>query len=168
MDSKTDGRRSQAPRKKKFGFEAMWTCDGAYEDNIRAGLTSRENRQESTLQFVFDSVQKCRLNLLKWSRSDFGRTHCQLAEKQQILQQLKELHPSEDTKHEIGRVCAQIDEWLIIDNVLVAYELHHFIKGRSRGRVAYASLKLEMSKAYNKVEWGYLRQFMLTLGFAER
>ena len=54
---------------------------------------------------------------------------------------------------------------LIIDNVLVAYEALHTMHGQKNGKTRSLALKLDVSKAYDKVEWNFLNQIMLKLGF---
>lgn len=56
---------------------------------------------------------------------------------------------------------------LIIDDVLVAYEALHMIHGQKKGKTRNLALKLDVSKAYDRVEWSFLRRIMLKLGFPE-
>lgn len=53
---------------------------------------------------------------------------------------------------------------LITDNVLVAYECTHYLR-RKKGKAGACAIKLDMAKAYDRVEWEYLRKVMLKLGF---
>ena len=57
---------------------------------------------------------------------------------------------------------------LIIDNVLVAFETMHHINMKNGGKKGEMALKLDMSKAYDRVEWGCLDKIMEKLGFESR
>ena len=56
---------------------------------------------------------------------------------------------------------------LITDNVLLAYETLHTIHCRKKGKKGYMALKLDVSKAYGRVEWPFLEGVMQRLGFPE-
>jgi len=53
---------------------------------------------------------------------------------------------------------------LITDNILIAYEVFHSMINQ-RTRNGSMAIKVDMSKAYDRVEWSFLRQVMLKLGF---
>lgn len=63
---------------------------------------------------------------------------------------------------------AFIPGWLITDNVLVAYESIHTMKKRKKGKNASCAVKLDMLKAYDRVEWHYLEAMMIKLGFCDK
>ena len=54
---------------------------------------------------------------------------------------------------------------LITDNVLVAYEVMHIMNNRWMGRKGQLALKFDVSKAYNQMEWHFLKCLLLKLGF---
>ncbi|KAM1182996.1 hypothetical protein ACFX19_001426 [Malus domestica] len=52
---------------------------------------------------------------------------------------------------------------LISDNSLIASELGHYLHNLRRGKQGYLALKLDMSKAYDRVVWSFLKRIMLQL-----
>ena len=57
---------------------------------------------------------------------------------------------------------------LITDNILVAYECFHYLKKKKTGKDGFLGLKLDMSKAYDRVEWQFLERMMSKMGFPRR
>ena len=55
---------------------------------------------------------------------------------------------------------------LITDNVLLAYELTHHMQNKKSGSQGLAALKLGMSKAYDRVEWEFLKKMLCKIGLS--
>ena len=63
---------------------------------------------------------------------------------------------------------AFIPNRLIMDNIIIRYECLHKIrlsKGKKNGKVA---LKLDISKVYDRIEWGFLKVTMKRLRFTDK
>ncbi|XP_035544636.1 uncharacterized protein LOC118348020 [Juglans regia] len=56
---------------------------------------------------------------------------------------------------------------IITDNVMVAYEVLHSMKVSKKGKKGSMAIKLDMSKAYDRIEWPYVIAVMKRLGFCE-
>ena len=54
---------------------------------------------------------------------------------------------------------------LITDNALIAFECIHAIQNSSSARTNFCAFKLDLSKAYDRVDWCFLEKALLKLGF---
>lgn len=59
-------------------------------------------------------------------------------------------------------------ERLIIDNVLTAFEIMHYLNNKRIGMDCSMSVKLDTSKAFDRVEWCFIEAAMEKLGFHEK
>ncbi|KAL5545419.1 hypothetical protein UlMin_005106 [Ulmus minor] len=61
---------------------------------------------------------------------------------------------------------AFIPSRLILDNAIIGFKCLHAIKRRN-SKKNYMALKLDMAKAYNRVEWEFIQKTMNKLGFSD-
>ncbi|XP_019175849.1 PREDICTED: uncharacterized protein LOC109171175 [Ipomoea nil] len=54
---------------------------------------------------------------------------------------------------------------LISDNVLIASEVGHYLRRKQLGQVGWSALKLDMAKAYDRMEWSFVNDMLVGLGF---
>ena len=50
----------------------------------------------------------------------------------------------------------------------MAFEIIHHMKRKNKGKQGDVAFKIDISKAYDKIDWGFLRGIMLKLGFDNR
>ena len=62
---------------------------------------------------------------------------------------------------------AFIADILITDNILIAFESLHHMKTNCIGKKGFMAVKLDMSKAYDRVECSFLEKILLKLGFQD-
>lgn len=55
---------------------------------------------------------------------------------------------------------------LIIDNTLIMFDVNHYISGRTRGVVGYMALKLDVSRACDRIERSFLYKILIRLDFS--
>lgn len=63
---------------------------------------------------------------------------------------------------------AFVPERSILDNAMAAIDIVHYMKTKRKGKKYDAALKLDISKAYDRIEWDYLRDIMTKMGFSDR
>jgi hypothetical protein len=56
----------------------------------------------------------------------------------------------------------------ILDNAMAAIEIVHFMKTKTRGKQGEVALKLDISKAYDRLDWDYLRDIQNIMGFSQK
>ena len=63
---------------------------------------------------------------------------------------------------------AFLSKRFITDNVLIAFELMHYLDHKKEGKENFMTVKLDMSKAYNRVKWGFIKKVIEKMGFHEK
>jgi len=48
------------------------------------------------------------------------------------------------------------------------YEMTHYMRHKKKGKLGYVAVMLDMSKVYNRVEWIFLHDMMVKMGFNTR
>lgn len=54
----------------------------------------------------------------------------------------------------------------IFDIIMVAHEVIHVMKNKRNGNDGFVAAKLDISKAYGRIEWHYLREVLSAIGFS--
>lgn len=68
------------------------------------------------------------------------------------------IHPSQ---------AAYIPNRSIGDNIIVNYEIMHYMN-RKKGKTGFMTIKIDLAKAYDKVEWIVLTHIITCFGFADK
>lgn len=71
-------------------------------------------------------------------------------------------------KHLVSdRQSAFIEGRLLNDNALIAFEINHYMKRLTQGSNGMAGFKIDISKAYDRLEWDFIRNMLLKFGFSD-
>ena len=81
-----------------------------------------------------------------------------------LANRLKGILPSVVSKNQSAFQASRV----ITDNILMAFETLHYKNHHQTGKSGFMALKLDMSKAYDRVEWKYLEQMMKRMSFVDR
>ncbi|GJU10751.1 ribonuclease H [Tanacetum coccineum] len=60
---------------------------------------------------------------------------------------------------------AFVSDRVITDNAIIAFEVFHWLKKKKDGRKGALALKIDMSKAYDRVEWPFIQVVISKFGF---
>lgn len=60
---------------------------------------------------------------------------------------------------------AFVEGRLLTDNALIAFEINHYFKRRTQGVNGVAGLKIDVSKAYDRLEWSFIDHMLAKFGF---
>lgn len=55
----------------------------------------------------------------------------------------------------------------IHDNILITFELIHSMRNKTKWKTGEVALKIDISKAYDWVDWSYLERILRRMGFRE-
>uniref|UniRef100_A0A2N9G0A2 Endonuclease/exonuclease/phosphatase domain-containing protein n=1 Tax=Fagus sylvatica TaxID=28930 RepID=A0A2N9G0A2_FAGSY len=165
-------------RKRVFRFRAMWTMEEECKGVIDQAWNSEVSEGSPMFQVV-KKLKGCRGSLIAWSKllKDFTSSEVSQSLKQMyptkapssdgmsaifyqtyweivgleivskiLANRLKRVLPLVVSESQ----SAFVPGHLIIDNVLVAFEVMHSMSLKRRGRLGQMAIKLDMSKAYDK------------------
>lgn len=62
---------------------------------------------------------------------------------------------------------AFIEGRLLTNNAMVAVKVNHYMRQRTQGNKGIAALKIDISKAYDRLERGFIESMMIKFGFHE-
>lgn len=66
----------------------------------------------------------------------------------------------------IGTKAGLVPDRSILDNVMATIKIIHNMKFKVKGTLGDVAFKLDISKAYDIIDWNYLRGVMMEMGFS--
>ncbi|KAL0352330.1 UNVERIFIED_CONTAM: hypothetical protein Scaly_1621700 [Sesamum calycinum] len=115
---------------------------------------------------VLKQLSCSRSNVRKWLRKPDvvakGMEHLRVVVDASMVEEMLQPYTSTEVKKARWIISpvqsAFVPGRLISDNVLLSFELNHFLNTKTQGEWGWMVLKLDVSKAYDKVEWSFLEQ----------
>ncbi|XP_075649758.1 uncharacterized protein LOC142620243 [Castanea sativa] len=95
---------------------------------------------------------------------------------QKVTDEMNNVLTATFTEEEVEKALKQMeplkspgpDDRLISDNILVAFETLHYMRNHCTGKTGFMALKLDMSKAYDRVEWRFMEKVLYRMGFCDK
>ena len=56
----------------------------------------------------------------------------------------------------------------IIDNILLAHEIFDMLGKKKHHKIGYGALKIDISKAYDRVNWNFLKAVLISINFSDK
>ena len=56
----------------------------------------------------------------------------------------------------------------IVDNILIAHEIFDYLGKKRDRKKCFEALKIDMTKAYDRVDWSFLKAVLLAMNFNDR
>ncbi|KAA3488484.1 reverse transcriptase [Gossypium australe] len=169
--------------KRSFKFEAWRMLEESFVEEVRNIWDNSDGDLLQKLEEVRKGMMKRRSNLIFEIEKDkryweqrarinwlqFGDKNTTFFHKQATQRRRRNL--IQKLQFEDGRETEEICEMeaiailLISDNVLLAYEILYTLKQKKTEKKGYMVVKLDMSKAYNRVELNFIAAIMKLMGF---
>ncbi|KAJ1411645.1 hypothetical protein SESBI_20960 [Sesbania bispinosa] len=145
-----------------FKYEAIWEENEEVAEIIKDGW-KRDESVCNPAQTFLKRASSCRPALHNWYKRTFKDVDSQIAnlniDLQRILNQRK-LH--EELNETLVALVPKIQ-----NNLVIAQEVFHKLNQRTWPGKCYTAIKLDLSKAYDRLDWSYLNHILLAYGFSQ-
>ena len=56
----------------------------------------------------------------------------------------------------------------IIDNIIIAHKVFELLEKKRGRKTSFGALKIDMSKAYDRVDWTFLKAVLMSMNFSSK
>ncbi|XP_042483764.1 uncharacterized protein LOC122064115 [Macadamia integrifolia] len=141
---------------------------------------------------LHQNIQRCEPTFRKWNWSSFGHLQSRIKKLREDLLGIQSLPFSDDNQAMEEVISFNLAEALkleekfkltlddiisypqsafvsvrsISENVFMAHKLFHYIRQQKKGKIKLAAIKLDMKKAYDRLEGGFIEGILKRFGFS--